>query len=141
MIAFKYKQLIRTVPELLKGNKPIPQTTCDKRWEQTLLILNAVTPLLYFVYYAKLKEQNTEVGSFYLSLSIFTASFLNLLWCTSGVIVVLSVIRIRDYFKRKNSAEYLDTKMMLKHAFAFGIFLFLTIASTVAAFIASLEPS
>jgi hypothetical protein len=50
MLAFKYKRLVRTVPEILLGHQATPQTTCDKRWEQTLLVLNSVVPLIYIVY-------------------------------------------------------------------------------------------
>lgn len=41
----------------------------------------------------------------------------------SGIILVTGVLRIRNFFSKRNATEFINTGMLLRHAAAFGIYL------------------
>lgn len=45
----------------------------------------------------------------------------------SGVILVVGVTRIRMFFKEREAEDFLDTKMLWRHALSFGLYLMSTV--------------
>lgn len=45
----------------------------------------------------------------------------------SGVLLIKSVMRIRQFFVKRNASNYIDTGMLLRHAITFGLYITTTV--------------
>lgn len=120
-MAFKYRRISRTIPEQLENHPPSVQSRCSKHTETALLVMNTLLPLLVIPMLPALinKGAITIFEWLYFALVITYG----ILQCVLGYILVRSVVDIRRYFIDKNAADFINTRMLIKHAVAFGIFL------------------
>lgn len=44
----------------------------------------------------------------------------------SGIILVQSVLAVRDFLKKRGAEDFINTAMLMRHAYAFGLYLFTT---------------
>lgn len=54
--------------------------------------------------------------------------------------LIIGVLNIRAFFKRKNATDFINTGMLLRHAGAFGLYLVCTTAKNIAYTFVSLSP-
>jgi hypothetical protein len=102
-----------------------------------------LVPVLFYVTFAiaTISTNSDTVSVFKWTAIVFGIS-MDLLWCISGAILVRSVYQIRDFFKRQNAEDFINTKMLIKHALTFGTFLIMSlifIASQIADFLINNE--
>lgn len=58
----------------------------------------------------------------------------------SGVMLVGGVFKIRKFFKERKATDQINTPMLMRHAAAFGLYLFSTIVYTTGNMLYDLDP-
>jgi hypothetical protein len=126
MIAEKYQTIAKKVPTKLRGLPDPPVTKCEVVTDWSLLVINLLGGVMYGV---------TNIG--YLQTALIHGNppgtwaplRVSSLWLTricaliSGVILVKAIFDIKKFFEEKKAVSFIDTKMMLRHSAAFGLFL------------------
>ena len=69
----------------------------------------------------------------------------SLYWVTlcaiiSGVLLIWAVFKIRRFFKVHSATDFIDVPMLLRHAFAFGLYLLSTTAYAIMVMLGNLYP-
>lgn len=122
------------MPQKFGGEAPKQQIS--ETTHKILFACNIMFPLAagVFVYlYTKDLENPEKQPSMALTILDDVAIDLVLLvQLISGVILVRSVVRIRDFFKSKDEVDQLDTKGLFYHAISFTLYLFVVSAYFVA---------
>lgn len=142
LLADKYRTISIKIPSKL-DNKPEVETSHHEKVKYwVLLSLNIIAPVLMGVAAITLRTtvfiKEEKPSTF---LSIFNAvayDTAGALQTYSGVVLVRSVLSIRNFFRDKGKEDFINTGMLVRHALAFGLYLFITIifflAFTVYAF-------
>ena len=104
-----------------------------------MLVLNVTSSLCYGFFngllfsriFLKSQESYPKV------LSLLIASNFSVRFCliASGAALMLSVWKVRHFFKSRNATDYINTEMLLRHGISFGLYL---VGSVVAAIFLSL---
>lgn len=134
ILAEKYHNIAVEAPEVLDGKEPTNKK-CRSMTFQSLLFVNIVTAALYGIggalYYTKLMygRTPTPADKIWHDVPLFATRSCTLI---SGVILVYAVFSIREYFKKKEAIDSLDTAMILRHGLAFGLYLVCSLACTCA---------
>jgi drug/metabolite transporter (DMT)-like permease len=144
LLAEKYRDISKRVPAQLNG-KPEPQTTqTEKVVYWLLLCLNVVCGLAYGVAVAivqSLRDIVIEKPGLFLTVFKLVVTYATRLCAIiSGVILIVGVHRIRKFFKERNATDYINTAMLLRHGFAFGLYLVCSTASAVMLLFVNLNP-
>jgi hypothetical protein len=91
--------------------------------------LNIVVPILllpvdYRYYHAVAIEHlnDEQMIPYTKSLYVVTNGLTNFLQVWSGVYMILGVIKISSFFRKMNAEEHVNNRVMLLHAFAFGLY-------------------
>lgn len=149
-LAWIYRKLSRDAPKAIEHAKENgdrestfavveAESEEDKRKYKVILALNYITPILSGVfdilYYLK-AINDVENSSAAISNNRFTyveqglrislcavVSSVGVLQCISGVILIRSVFSIRNFFKTHDADEVIDTRQLVLHSSAFGIYL------------------
>jgi hypothetical protein len=58
----------------------------------------------------------------------------------SGYQLIVSVLAIRNFFKARNDEKYINTKMLMRHASAFGLFMVTDLVRYIAFSFYALHP-
>jgi hypothetical protein len=127
LMAVKYQDMARVVPDLLRGKKEKPRTTTAKVIHWVLLTLNILAPLLYgwaVIDYDRTKhvlnQPTTDFQTWFCNITAYTSGTLEIV---SGIILVRSILKVRDFFRQVGAENYINTKILLRHASAFGLYL------------------
>jgi len=129
-LAMKYSHITKAMPLAIEGK---PFTDEMKRKEDrlywSLLAPNVIFPILYYSFRA-LYTTKTAVDLMN-GLSIVSCFGIFICQITSGVFLAKSVISI-NYFLRHKNPDNIDTKGLIIHASAFGIYLVSSLILTFA---------
>jgi len=93
-----------------------------------MIALNIVVPLIFGAFKFTNKLRIAEENDEHLDSNWFTISYNIVLLITlllqvySGLILVVSVVRIQRFFVRINARNYINTAMLLRHATAFVLY-------------------
>jgi hypothetical protein len=127
LLGEKYSEIANKVPQILE-QKPLESqnTFCNRLIYWSLLALNIAFPIFLEVFIlltnTKLALSETPAPVFVL-LDGIGLVLVGLIEIASGATLLYSVIKIRRYFIDRD-ATAIDTTMLLRHAVAFGSYLF-----------------
>lgn len=143
-LADKYYRMVKRAPNVLDGK---PCTNDRTLFEQfiywTMLLFNVLSAIVYgfttSLFYEKVwsKGENPELVKTWIIVSNFTVRACLIV---SGAILVACVVKIRAYFKAKNATDYIDTKMLLRHGIAYGLYLVGSITTALVLMVYNLRP-
>lgn len=115
------------VPCRLEG-LPEPDQKKSSCTYWTFLVLNVVFPAcegvayiwLWTTLYINNKKESDGLEIYFFNASVIGTGVLEII---SGVLLIQSVGKIRAFFKERDAEDLIDTKVLLLHASAFGIYL------------------
>jgi hypothetical protein len=115
----------QTVMLVIDGQARKKETTWDKVIFWLILSLNVMLPLyralVAIEYRLKLLNGESIQDWVYISSNISIAG-VGLLQVLSGTILIISVVKIHRFFVKKQAADFINTRMLLRHAASFGIY-------------------
>lgn len=91
-----------------------------------LLFFNLMAPLVASLGMAFFRLQKIYTGSYQEWTSIMSSmgfAVIVMLQCWTGYHLISSVVSIRRFFVDRNAQEFINTKMLLRHALAFGLYI------------------
>jgi hypothetical protein len=125
LLAVKYQTMSQTVMLVIDGQARKKETTWDKVIFWLILSLNVMLPLyralVAIEYRLKLLNGESIQDWVYISSNISIAG-VGLLQVLSGTILIISVVKIHRFFVKKQAADFINTRMLLRHAASFGIY-------------------
>lgn len=128
LLAVKYRNMSKNVPEVIEGKIPGLESGASKMTTKMMISLNIVVPLIFgaFKFSSKLRvaenrDEHLVTDGFIISYNIVLLITL-LLQVYSGLILVVSVVRIHRFFVRINARDFINTAMLLRHATAFVLY-------------------
>jgi magnesium-transporting ATPase (P-type) len=128
ILASKYNQIASEIPYLLhEVSIPASSKACHQRMFWVFLILNTLPAILQtvlgipFNYYTYI-DQNGRTANFfrYALIAVWVLGFC--LICVTCYVLMLSVYKIRKFYKENKLTAEMNTKAMLLHVLAFGSF-------------------
>ena len=144
MLAIKYSNISRQVPAKLGGQPYKPDTIWDHALFWFLVAFNILAGLGYslslVLFWNLVFLEKQSPPQWIRDLKIYSTFGSRLLAIISGVILVMGVIRIKNFFKQSGNQDYINTQMLLRHAAAFSLYLVGTTASSVSLLFVNLYP-
>lgn len=146
LLAVKYGMIAKDVPKILDKE----EVTRDPRKEAiffwVVLAGNILFPIVeafsIISFNTAVLIQKEPYGPIGLTVAIdISSDGVGMMQIISGVMLVRSVQTIRTYFKERNDEDYINTSMLMRHAFAFGLFLIGTILKYAAFTVYSIYPN
>ena len=80
----------------------------------------SLVPFYAIIYGLESQENLTSFLLVYKTSATFWVRICELL---SGYILIRGILRIRNYFKEQDADDFIDTKMLLRHALSFSLYL------------------
>lgn len=144
LLAAKYRQISKQVPLKLEGKPPEPESTWFNVLFWVLTVLNVTASICYYitmyVFWTDVKIYMIKPEPWARYMKIASTYGTRLVAIIAGVILLQCIMRIRNYFRDRNAVDFINTGMLLRHASAFGLYLFGTTASSVALMFVNLYP-
>ena len=115
-------------------------TACDKAIYWVLVVSNTLSGLIYGLFTAFWYKQIRVLGKppeqWLTNAKIAFGFWVAFSSIASGLLLISGVVKIRSFFKDRNAIESIETGILLSHAIAFGLYLFVTIwwAGAIAVF-------
>lgn len=136
LLADKYRTIAHNLPNQFsdrKSNKSAEKQKCRKIIHWILIVCNVGFPILaslfVFIFGIEvLKNHFHQAGHWVLVMITITSSLVGLVQMISGIILVQFVLKIRAFFKSRNEMDCINSRALLRHAIAFGLFLLTDIA-------------
>jgi hypothetical protein len=136
MLAYKFSRMAINVPRLLEGQEEIKNTKGSKFMFKLITTLNFIAPIMYGVFGGFTRDAilARHVNPMPFIQTAFAVSIVFVIACVinSGVVLIVSVQRIRTYFVEKKAVDYINTGMLVRHAAAYGCFVVACIAYLMA---------
>lgn len=121
MLASKYRRISKNAPNQLDGKPEEPETKWEKLTFWSVSALNVIATVgLVVVTPVVFSKGLSNLQSYMFN---FSRLGLVLVAIIAGFILVMSVVEIRDFFKRKDALDFIDTNMFIRHATVFGLYL------------------
>lgn len=92
----------------------------------------------YFLF--KYSSNHGKLASIFSTTLTVCQLLLGLLLIVSGVILVTTVVAIRQFYKKRNAADAVDTGALVRHAIAFGLFLIAAVEFNLANTLSNIFP-
>jgi hypothetical protein len=144
MLAEKYSKIAKKVPAMLNGKPEEVETTCNKVNYWLLFLNNVISALAYgyslIPYYRDKYVLFKEPKLGFVIYRIVATFWVRICSIISGYILVVSVLRVKNFFKERNAEDFINTPMLLRHGIAFGLYLLGTILSGVSLVFVNLNP-
>lgn len=94
----------------------------------SLIVANNLLPIIqatcYFVFRGIYNSHGPKWISITYNCALMSVACLQVY---SGVLLVRSVVRIRQFFVKRKAADYINTRMLLRHAITFGLYITTTV--------------
>ena len=82
-------------------------------------------------FYTLVLIKKEKPGPGLITYRIITTFWVRVMSIVSGLILIKSVLQIRNFFKEHNATEFVNTNMLLRHGAAFGLYLVCTIVTAI----------
>lgn len=127
MLAAKYRAMSKNAPAVLEGKEPRPRSAFETCAFWTLMVLNAVAGICQAVgaYLFRMQvnvQQLSQIDPWVLDLYNFGINGNNLVSFVAGLVLTVSVFRIHSFFVKQNATHFINTRQLVRHATAFGLY-------------------
>jgi hypothetical protein len=124
LLAVKYRLMRKRVPTVIEG-KPMPiETQTERTVYWVMLALNVISGPLKCYSYNVIFRDGLDAPKDKTDLDV-QASFYLVIICQliSGVMLVYSVTKIRNFFRDKGAEHFVDTEGLKRHSYCFILYL------------------